>query len=60
MDQLRDSLSDVVAQTSEQVTEAVNTVADSVVSMADAASEQGTAPAEAVHVEVVEPEKDEA
>ena len=60
MDQLRDSLSDVVAQTSSQVNEAVNTVTDKVVSMADIAADQASAPAEAVHVEVVEPEKDEA
>lgn len=60
MDQLRDSLSDVVAQTSSQVNEAVNTVTDKVVSMADIAADQASTPAEAVHVEVVEPEKDEA
>ena len=47
---------DSAVDTYERAGAAVNDVTDKVVSMADAAAEQGSAPAEAVHVEVVEPE----
>ena len=58
MDQLRDSLSDVVTTTSAQVQVAVNAVVDQVAAAAEAAPAAET-PAEAVRVEVVDAEAPE-
>ena len=56
MDQLRDSLSDAVATTSAQVQDTVTSVTDKVASMTDEAVSANQSEAQAVHVEVVEPE----
>lgn len=59
MDQLRDSLSKGAADATAQVQSAVASVADQVVSLADEPAAE-EAPAEAVHVEVVEPPAEDA
>ena len=58
MDQLRESLSNAVADASSQVSDAVSSVSDRVAAMAEDAAPE-SAPAEAVHVEVVDPEDDD-
>ena len=58
MDQLRESLSNAVADASSQVSDAVSSVSDRVAAMADDITPE-SAPAEAVHVEVVDAEDDD-
>lgn len=60
MDQLRNSLSDAVANASAQVVDVVNMVSDQVSSMADTAADAAGTAAEAVKVEVVDEDAEPA